>query len=422
MAFRFVHTADLHLDSPLRSLSLRNPDLAALVGNATRAAFTAIIDLCLDERVDALLIAGDLYDGDQTSMKTARFLAEEMGRLAEAGILVFKIRGNHDALSRITKQLVLPDTVTVFGDKPGRRTIPRPGVDIAIHGISFAKPQAPESLLSRFEPPVPGAVNIGLLHTSLGGAPGHDVYAPCSPADLHATGFRYWGLGHIHQRSQHDGAATIVMPGIPQGRDINEAGPKSVSLVTVADDGAITVEERRTSIAEFGRIEVDLSGAVTWESAIGAIEAELAAARAVAGSPHLVARLRLVGETPLAFRLRRDADLLQTEAALRGERIGGVWIEKIAIEAQDAGGRDIRPSGDPVLELGQLMRGEIARSHGVREEVVRIAREMLDELPQEARGIGGDDEAAFAAFVDTLIEEGTDEILARLVAGGAEAA
>ena len=127
MAFRFIHTADLHLDSPLRSLSLRNPDLAALVGDATRAAFSAIVDLCLEERVDALMIAGDLYDGDQTSMKTARFLADEMARLAEAGILVFKIRGNHDALSRITKQLTLPDTVTVFGDKPGKRVLQRPG-------------------------------------------------------------------------------------------------------------------------------------------------------------------------------------------------------------------------------------------------------------------------------------------------------
>lgn len=422
MAFRFVHTADLHLDSPLRSLSLRNADLAGLVGDATRAAFSAIIDLCLEERVDALLIAGDLYDGDQTSMKTARFLGAEMARLAEAGILVFKIRGNHDALSRITKQLVLPDTVTVFGEKPGRRVIQRAGIDIAIHGISFAKPHAPDSLLAKFEPPVPDAINIGLLHTSLGGVAGHDVYAPCSPADLHATGFRYWGLGHIHQRSEQAGPATIVMPGIPQGRDINEAGPKSVTLVTIADDGAITVEERHTSIAEFGRIEIDLDGAESWEAALGAIEAGLAAARDAAASPHLVARLRLVGQTPLAFRLRRDADLLLTEAAHRGERIGGVWVEKIAIEAKDAAGRDIRPSGDPVLELGQLMRGEITRSHGVREEIGRMAREMLDELPQEARGLAGDDEAGFDAFVETLIEEGTEEILARLVAGGIEAA
>ena len=80
MPFRFVHTADIHLDSPLRSLAMRNPDLAELIGGSTRQALVGIVDLCLEERVNALIIAGDLYDGDQTSMKTARFLADEMKR------------------------------------------------------------------------------------------------------------------------------------------------------------------------------------------------------------------------------------------------------------------------------------------------------------------------------------------------------
>jgi len=75
-AYRFVHAADIHLDSPLRSLALRDRELADFIGNASRQVFARIIDLCLEERVQALLLAGDLYDGDQTSMKTARFLGE----------------------------------------------------------------------------------------------------------------------------------------------------------------------------------------------------------------------------------------------------------------------------------------------------------------------------------------------------------
>jgi len=85
VAFKFVHTADIHLDSPLKSLALRDAGLAELVGNASRATFSRIVDLCLSEEVQALLIAGDLYDSGQTSMKTARFLAQEMERLASAG-------------------------------------------------------------------------------------------------------------------------------------------------------------------------------------------------------------------------------------------------------------------------------------------------------------------------------------------------
>ena len=114
MTYRFVHAADIHLDSPLRSLALRDTRLADVIGNATRGAFVRVIDLCLEEQVDALLIAGDLYDGEQTSMKTARFLAEQFRRLDAVGIKVFIVRGNHDAISKITKELVLPDSVKVF--------------------------------------------------------------------------------------------------------------------------------------------------------------------------------------------------------------------------------------------------------------------------------------------------------------------
>ena len=126
MAFRFIHAADVHLDSPLRSLALRDPDLAELIGNATRRAFVRIVDLCLDERVDALLLAGDLYDGDQTSVKTARFLSEQIRRLHEAGIRVFIIRGNHDALSRITKELTFPDWSRCLVAAPRRSWRPAP--------------------------------------------------------------------------------------------------------------------------------------------------------------------------------------------------------------------------------------------------------------------------------------------------------
>lgn len=206
MPFRFVHTADIHLDSPLRSLAMRNGDLAELVGDASRQAFVSIVDLCLAERVDALVIAGDLYDGDQTSMKTARFLASQMTRLHQAGISVFKIRGNHDALSRISKQLVFPDTVTIFGGRSQSVLQTAGGLDVMVHGVSFASPKAPDSLLPKYSAPREGAVNVGIMHTSLAGSPGHDVYAPCNATDLHAHGFDYWALGHIHGRMEGAGS------------------------------------------------------------------------------------------------------------------------------------------------------------------------------------------------------------------------
>ncbi|MFD1744973.1 exonuclease SbcCD subunit D [Rhizobium helianthi] len=420
MAFRFVHTADLHLDSPLRSLSLRNPELAALIGDATRQALIRIVDLCLEERVDALIIAGDLYDGDQTSMKTARFLATQMQRLHEPNIKVFKIRGNHDALSRITQELVLPPSVKVFTGRAEAVEFKHLAQTIAIHGLSFAKPHAPESLLPKYKPAVPGAVNIGIMHTSLAGAPGHDQYAPCSAADLHAAEFHYWALGHIHQRTEHAGQRKVIMPGMPQGRDINEAGEKSISLVTVHDDGSVTVEERLTSIAQFERASVDLSGSTDWREVVERIERSLQDLRLATRSDHLVARLRLKGSTPLAWTIRRDLDLLRTEAEQRAERTGKTWIEKIELDIHSPSTDQPASGSDPILELNQIMREQVISSAGYREQVREMVQSLMDDLPPEARQITGKDDAEFETFLENLIAEGGEELIARMAEARSE--
>lgn len=422
VTYRFVHAADIHLDSPLRSLALRDADLADLIGNATRRAFVRVIDLCLDEQVDALVIAGDLYDGDQTSMKTARFLAEQLRRLDQAGIRTFIIRGNHDALSRITKELVLPDSVKIFGGRAEAIAIDRaPGrVPVVVHGLSFAQPHAPESLLGRFRPVVDGAVNIGLMHTSLGGAPGHDLYAPCSLADLQATGFHYWALGHIHRRSATEGACAIVMPGMPQGRDINEAGPKSVTLVTIADNRSIHLDERVTSVAEFERISVDASGIDDWRDLVSAVTRALENERDAVASEHLVARVRITGATPLAWRIRRDSDLLTTEADDRASVIGRCWIEQLEIACYPVEQRG-ETSGAPIRELHRLIEDDILGSPSFQNELTSVAEEIRAQLPQECRDLFGKDEAAFEEVIARLAQEGAEGVMARLEAPGGEA-
>jgi DNA repair exonuclease SbcCD nuclease subunit len=207
----------------------------------------------------------------------------------------------------------------------------------------------------------------------------------------------------------------VIMPGMPQGRDINEAGEKSVTLVTVNDDRSLTIEERATSIAQFERIPVDLSSAATWREAAELIEQSIGVARDRTRSAHLVGRLRLTGATPLSWQLRRDGDLLLAETEQRAEGLGKTWIEKIEIATTAPVSTPVGGApADPVLELGELMRSDIIHQHGVREGVRELVKELRDDLPPEARGFSGDDEAAFEGLVDQLLTEGSEDMLARL--------
>jgi DNA repair exonuclease SbcCD nuclease subunit len=419
MPFRFVHTADIHLDSPLKSLALRDPALAALVDSATRQTFERIVDLCLDERVDALLIAGDLYDGDQTSMKTAAFLGAQLRTLSEAGIRVCLIRGNHDARSRITKQLDLPDSVQTYSTRTAE-VLKIPSSDgapaIAIHGTSFPSGSVPNSLLPRFDGPIADHVNIGMLHASPDGSEGHDVYAPVAIADLAAHGFDYWALGHIHQRNVYHDDPLIVMPGIPQGRHVNEAGAKSVTLATVHDDRRITLEERNVSVAEFARSVVDATGLESWSDVRQAIDSALHSLTSSKHSEHIIARIALSGGTPLAWRLRRDADLLLEEARTAAS---DVWIEGLEVDCAPPEATSAVDAG-AVAELSRLMTG-IAASPEFLQRAEEEAEALLRALPREARDVFGSGEDAVADELAALAKTGADEVLARLASPRGEA-
>ncbi len=411
--FRFIHTADIHLDSPLRSLALKEPEAAELVANATRQTFSKTIDLCLEEQVDALLISGDLYDGELKSMKTAAFVTRELRRLTEAGVKAFIIRGNHDAESRITKHLELPDGVHVFSGRAEAVTVE--GADVVICGVSFAKPSAPESLVPKFKPPTTDAINIGMLHTSLGGASDHDVYAPCSVQDLIDQGYDYWALGHIHQRDVHATApSTIVMPGIPQGRHINEAGPKSVTLGWVDGNRALHIEERHTSLAEFQRIAVDLSGAEERSDVTGRADKVLGEAFDAIRSDHLIARIEFRGATSLASWIRRDADVVMAEVKEAARRNGSILIESIASDVCPKTSEADEVKGDPIKELRELMHSEVLDRATAVEQTRAMLKDLQSKLPPELRDRFEADDDDAADLVDRYLNDGAEDVLARL--------
>jgi hypothetical protein len=308
--------------------------------------------------------------------------------------------------------LLRPDAVTLFGARATVVETRWNGHDIAVHGVSFQHAHAPDSLLGRFGAPVAGAFNIGLMHTSLGGAAGHDPYAPCSLADLQATGFDYWALGHIHARAAYPGPCTVVMPGIPQGRDIGEAGEKSVTLVTVDDTGAMTLQARTLAVVQFERVPVDCTGLTDWADLVGALRGALSVAQRHSGAETLILRPELIGATELAWRARRDADLLHEEARVAAETLGSVWIDKLGLALTRPGGTG---AGGAVGELAALIGADTATALApeARAELDRLQK----KLPPQLRALFGDTEDAEAQTCMEEMQAGALDLLARLDGG-----
>ena len=411
--FKILHTADVHLDSPLTSLALRDEGLRANIQSATRSAFMGIIDTALSEGVAALLIAGDLYDGAQRSAKTAAFLAGQLERLRAAEIPVFYIKGNHDAENPITGEVAMPDNVHVFDGRGGK--VQLAGLDVWIHGVSFSGKHAPDSLLGKFGAPVSGAINIAMLHTSLAGAAGHDNYAPCSVAELVALGFDYWALGHVHKRQVHNEAPWVVMPGIPQGRDIGESGPKSATLLTI-EDGQIAVEEIPTSIVSFLGHNIDVSGAENDDELRQRIRQSLHAP--IAGlrpEDDAILRLTLSGKTARHWHVLRDRDIWTETASQIAEETGRLWIEKLsfALEAPAAA-----VDTGATEELGRLM-GQIAAEEGFAAQAQAEVDEVLSQLPPARRAELMADAEALSALTAKLAEAGSEHLFA-LMKGASE--
>ena len=407
---KILHTADCHLDSPLKSLALRDEGLRDQVQSATRRAFARIIDTALSEQVSALLIAGDLFDGAQRSAKTAAFVIEQFDRLANAEIPVFYIKGNHDAENPITGEISLPLNVHVFDGRGGKVQLGTHNV--WIHGVSFAKQHAPESLLGKFGAPVPDAVNIAMLHTSLGGAAGHDNYAPCSVADLMAMGFDYWALGHIHKRQIHAHAPWVVMPGIPQGRDIGETGPKSATLLTI-QNGEIAVAEVSTSSVEFIPHTIDITDIDTPDALRASIREALDAVAESLHSDSGIVRLTLTGKTALRWSILRDLETWQETATYIAESTGSLRIEKLRVDLKDADEDPASQHASATYELTQLM-AQIRKETAFQSEFRAEIEAVLNDLPANLRAGLMKDSSAAQTLAERLAEQGEDQILAQM--------
>ena len=337
---KILHAADIHLDSPLRNLTKYEDAPADQIRGASRRALENMVALAIEQEVDLVVIAGDLYDGDWPDQNTGLFFVSQASRLIDAGIPIAVIRGNHDAFNKMTMNLRLPKNpdgseVMLSEKSVDSREFDFGDLSVAVHGRSYRKQHERGDLVKDYPSARSGMFNLGLLHTSLTGFEGHTAYAPCTPQQLADFGYDYWALGHIHQRAEHqvDGAAPVVFSGNIQGRKINEPGAKGCVIVEVDSRGSTTRTFHPLDVVRFETCRIDVTQAVRVDDAIDQFESWLETSLEEVDDRLLVPRVELTGATSLHRKLIQQHETI--EASLRSVSIntggGQVWIEKLKL-------------------------------------------------------------------------------------------
>jgi exonuclease SbcD len=390
----FIHAADIHLDSPLRGLWPYEgaPPIEEIRG-ATRQALDNLVNFALEEKVNFVIIAGDLYDGDWQDFNTGLYFANQMRNLGEAGIHVAIIRGNHDAANTMTKTLVMPENVKIFSARKPE-TWKLEDLGVAIHGQSYANRDVYENLAVAYPDPVPDMFNIGMLHCLISGAEGHLPYAPCTLDELSAKGYDYWALGHVHNYSLLRKQPHIVYAGCTQGRHIRETGIKGCVMVEAeADD--IRTEFVPLDVLRWAEVKADISKAQNVEQAAVAFGEALSRKMFDLEGLNACVRAVLTGRSPAHGRLSSDPETIAANVRAVASEVsqGKVWIEKVQLQTR------------PIIDFDN-----IAESDTPQGELLRYLNELA-ENPQALEELGLDLTGLKAKLAGSGVELKENEVL-----------
>lgn len=411
---RFLHCADIHLDSPLRGLERYEGAPVEEVRGATRRAFENMVQYARRERVDFVVIAGDLYDGDWPDFNTGLFFAKGMAQLGESGIAVYVVRGNHDAASKLTRSLPLPKNVHLFPDK-APKTLTDDNLGLAVHGQSFATAAVLDDLAARYPQAVRGYFNLGVLHTSLTGRPGHDNYAPTTEQVLRSKGYDYWALGHVHAREIVLRDPWVVYPGNIQGRHIREQGAKGCELVTV-EDGSITTEPVELDVLRWTELAIDVAGMPDFDSLLDRAAAGVKTELAQAEGRILGLRFRIHGAGAVHRDVSARPEVIaeQLRAVALEVSGGNAWLEKVELRVRPLVEIDRLAAGDDPVGLLVRELKALAQDQG---KLASFANDALKELKQKLPAeLNQDEELRLDApdVLRDLLSEAEGELLARL--------
>lgn len=347
----FIHAADLHLGSPFTGMKGLKKEQWNMLKDSTLEAFDRLIDYTVEQRPDFLLIAGDIYDGENRSLRAQHRFQLGMQRLDTSGIPVLLSHGNHDHLSGKWTRFELPSNVHVFDATVSQKKLVIRGMDVAITGFSYGERHVKESKVKEYPPAeADDTFHIGMLHGSLEGETAHAVYAPFTKLQLLEKNYDYWALGHIHQRQELHADPPIVYPGNIQGRHRGESGEKGFYGVRLSK-GHVELEFIRTSVLQFDEVEVDCGGMVHMNELLEACVKSAEEFAALAG-PGVLA-LKFVNLDAAAIELLQEIpedELLDAVRESMESLDAFLYVQKISMQS-DADQIELSPLGEEIISM-----------------------------------------------------------------------
>ena len=383
-SFSFIHTADLHLDSPFSGLRQVDGEIADLLKDATFRAFDNVVELALKNKVDFLLVAGDVYDAADRSLRAQLKFADGLKKLANAGIRSFVCHGNHDPLDGWIASLQWPEEVHIFGPELESVPVTLGGEDVVlIHGISYPHSQIDDSFGRGFERQGSQPFQIGLIHCSVGSDPAHETYAPRTLSELVAANLDYWALGHVHaNRVLMDGHPFVAYPGTTQGRHIREPGPRGCLVVQVDGQGAVSARFEPVDCVRWSSSELQINDLDTEGDLIEALEQTCDEIGDEAQGRPAIVRITLNGRGVLHAMLQRPQVVEDLTERLRETGLASsppVFVEQIRLQTNTPVDLVLRRKSADFL-------GEVLRLiQNTREKPTRL-QEMISVLYDDRRG------------------------------------
>ncbi len=420
--FRFVHAADLHLDSPFTGIRNTHRDVGEILRQATFAAYDNLITLCINREVGALLIAGDVFDGADHSLVGQIKFMKGLERLYAHGIRTFICHGNHDPLDSWDAGLRTPDNVHRFGSEPACVPVyPDSATSPIVCGVSYPTREVRETLLGGFPSRDSTRFTIGLLHANAGGDSVHASYAPCTIEDLTAVGYDYWALGHVHTRDiKYEGNPWVVYSGNTQGRHPNETGARGVYVVDVDDEHRIEMEFVPVDSVRWEQRNLDIHDINTPSDLEERLHQIVDGLRVEVEGRSFVYRIRLHGRGQLHTSLAKpdniDAMTTQLNDTWQEQR-PFAWCSEIRDDTRSEIDRDqLRKGTDFIgdfLKLTEEMSQDQNLQNILKQELAplfenRSAKRHLDDILRTEADAKALMEAAEDAALDLLVTEDHD--------------